>query len=85
MPQLANDLLKIAQSNNLKEIPPSGIRAFDVKVNEIPDVLKLTLGEPDLNTPEHIKQAAVDSILNNDSHYSSQGGRLNYVLQSAII
>lgn len=82
MPQIAKDLIDFTQSNWLKDTPPSGIRAFDVKVSSIPGIIKLTLGEPDLNTPEHVKQAAIKSIENNDSHYSAQVGTLE--LRKAI-
>ncbi|BDR59079.1 aminotransferase class I/II-fold pyridoxal phosphate-dependent enzyme [Xylocopilactobacillus apicola] len=82
MPEIAKDLVNYSKENSLKDIPPSGIRYFDVKVNKIPDILKLTLGEPDLNTPEHVKKAAVQSILDNDSHYSDQEGTLR--LRTAI-
>ncbi len=34
----------------------------------------MTLGEPDFNTPEHIKQAAIKSINENHSHYSPNAG-----------
>ena len=73
MPQLATDLTSITHTP-LEKIPPSGIRAFAQKVDGIPDLIKLTLGEPDLNTPEHVKKAAAQSILDNDSHYSAQKG-----------
>ena len=73
MPQLATDLTSIIHTP-LEKIPPSGIRAFAQKVEDIPGLIKLTLGEPDLNTPEHVKKAAAQSILDNDSHYSAQKG-----------
>ncbi len=38
------------------------------------DVINLTLGEPDFNTPEHVKQAAIDAINNNLSHYPPVAG-----------
>ncbi|AXX64713.1 aminotransferase class I/II-fold pyridoxal phosphate-dependent enzyme [Bombilactobacillus bombi] len=75
MPDLPADLAQITQTR-IKNIKPSGIRAFSQKVENIPGIVKLTLGEPDLNTPDHVKQAAVQSILNNDSHYSAQTGTL---------
>ena len=59
MPELANDLHFSEKVQNLK---PSGIRIFDNKVSKIPGIIKLTLVEPDLNTPEHVKQAAIESI-----------------------
>lgn len=81
MPQLAADLTSITHIP-LAQIPASGIRAFAQKIENVPDLIKLTLGEPDLNTPEHVKQAAAQSILDNDSHYSAQKGTLR--LRKAI-
>ena len=81
MPHLASDLTPTT-SVPLTQIPASGIRAFAQKVDDIPDLIKLTLGEPDLNTPEHVKKAAAQSILDNDSHYSAQKGTLR--LRQAI-
>lgn len=79
MPHLAQDL-KVSQK--IKEVKASGIRLFDNKVSAIPGIVKLTLGEPDMNTPEHVKQAAIKSIQDNDSHYSLQAGKLE--LRQAI-
>jgi aspartate aminotransferase len=38
------------------------------------DVIDLSLGEPDFDTPQHIKQAAIDAINNNWSHYTPVAG-----------
>jgi aspartate aminotransferase len=38
------------------------------------DVVDLSLGEPDFDTPEHIKQAAIQAINENFSHYTPVGG-----------
>ena len=38
-------------NKNVYEIAVSLIRQFDEKVSGIPNMLKLTLGEPDFNTP----------------------------------
>ncbi|MFV4930010.1 aminotransferase class I/II-fold pyridoxal phosphate-dependent enzyme [Lactobacillus delbrueckii] len=74
MPKLAQDLLPII-NHKLDAVVPSDIRRFDKYVSQFDDVVKLTLGEPDLNTPEHIKQAAIRDIENNDSHYGPQSGK----------
>lgn len=55
-------------------VSASGVRSFDAMVSSIPGVVKLTIGEPDLNTPEHVKDSANHSITNNDSHYAPQNG-----------
>lgn len=56
------------------KIAVSLIRQFDEKVSDIPDILRLTLGEPDFNTPEHVKQAGIDAIAGNASHYTGMRG-----------
>lgn len=61
-------------NQTLQKIQPNAIRAFDAKISQIPDILKLTLGEPDFNVPDHIKQAAITSILADDSHYAPASG-----------
>lgn len=55
-------------------VSASGVRSFDAMVSNIPGVVKLTIGEPDLNVPEHVKKAANTSITDNDSHYAPQNG-----------
>lgn len=75
MPKLASELS--GQVNErLNQVGPSGIREFDRRVSAVPDIIKLTLGEPDLNTPEHVKQAGIKSIQENDTHYSAQKGTI---------
>ncbi|NMC05313.1 MAG: pyridoxal phosphate-dependent aminotransferase [Candidatus Lokiarchaeota archaeon] len=37
-------------------------------------MISFALGEPDFNTPEHIKKAAIQSITNNRTHYTPSGG-----------
>lgn len=67
---------------NLSRVQPTPIRSFDYAASEIPGIVKLTLGEPDFNVPKVAKQAAIDSINDNDSHYSAGAGTL--ALRSAI-
>ncbi|MHA1792218.1 MAG: pyridoxal phosphate-dependent aminotransferase [Promethearchaeota archaeon] len=38
------------------------------------NVISFAIGEPDFNTPEHIKQAAIESINNNRTHYTPSAG-----------
>ncbi|MCD2257250.1 pyridoxal phosphate-dependent aminotransferase [Agrilactobacillus fermenti] len=63
-------------NQQVTKIAVSGIRQFDEAVSKIPDILKLTLGEPDFNTPAHIKQAAIQAINDNYSHYTGMAGLL---------
>jgi aspartate aminotransferase len=46
------------------------------------DIVDLSLGEPDFDTPEHIKNAAIQAIHDNYSHYTPVGGYLD--LKEAI-
>jgi len=41
------------------------------------DVIDLSLGEPDFDTPEHIKEAAIQAIKDNWSHYTPVAGYLD--------
>lgn len=66
--------LKEQLNPRLLGVSASGVRSFDAMVSSIPGVVKLTIGEPDLNTPEHVKSAANRSITENDSHYAPQNG-----------
>ncbi|EOL42066.1 pyridoxal phosphate-dependent aminotransferase [Enterococcus phoeniculicola] len=59
------------------KIAVSTIRQFDETVSPIPDILKLTLGEPDFNTPEHVKAAGKEAIEQNFSHYTGMSGLLD--------
>lgn len=74
MSNLSNDLNSII-NKRLNNLSASKIRAFDQKVSGIPGIIKLTIGEPDLATPEHVKQAAIDDIQTDDSHYAPQAGK----------
>lgn len=59
----------------LDTVAPSAIRSFDNQISSIPGIIKLTLGEPDFNVPEHVKAAAIKSIEENDSHYAPASGK----------
>ncbi|KIS03964.1 aminotransferase class I/II-fold pyridoxal phosphate-dependent enzyme [Paucilactobacillus wasatchensis] len=60
--------------DDLSQVTPSDIRSFDQEVSKIPGIIKLTLGEPDFNTPEHVKNAAIESIKENHTHYAPSNG-----------
>lgn len=74
MPEISADLYGTV-SHKLDALQPSGIREFNKEVSKIPGIIKLTLGEPDMATPEHVKQAAIRSIEEDDSHYAPQMGK----------
>lgn len=54
----------------IQQIQVSGIRRFDEALPQRRDLIKLTVGEPDLKTPAHIKAAAVRAIEADWTHYS---------------
>lgn len=43
-------------------LKPSGIRKFFDILDEMDDVVSLTVGQPDFVTPWHIRDAAIDSL-----------------------
>lgn len=59
------------------KIEVSLIRQFDEQVSSIPNILKLTIGEPDFNTPEHVKTAGAKAIEENFSHYTGMSGLID--------
>ena len=56
-------------------VPPSGIRAFFDIVAEMPDAISLGVGEPDFVTPWPIRSAAIYSIEDGLTQYTSNKGR----------
>lgn len=64
-------------NRQVNKIAVSLIRQFDEQVSGIEGILKLTLGEPDFNTPEHVKKAAKKAIDANFSHYTGMSGLLD--------
>ena len=63
-------------NKQLDKIQVSLIRQFDQAISEIPGVLRLTLGEPDFTTPDHVKEVAKRAIDQNQSYYTGMSGLL---------
>ena len=61
-------------NKNLDKIEVSLIRQFDQSISDVPGIMKLTLGEPDFTTPDHVKEAAKAAIDANQSHYTGMAG-----------
>lgn len=61
-------------NKNLDKIEVSLIRQFDQSISDVPGIMKLTLGEPDFTTPDHVKEAAKAAIGANQSHYTGMAG-----------
>ena len=74
-------------SNNLKRIKPSPTIAVTQKAKELKasgkDIIGLGAGEPDFDTPENIKQAAIKAIKDGDTKYTAVDGTPS--LKEAII
>ncbi len=61
-------------NDNIKSLKPSGIRRFFDIANSIENVLSLSIGEPDFNTPWHVRQAGIDSLEKGKTYYSPNRG-----------
>ncbi|MDD3164631.1 MAG: aminotransferase class I/II-fold pyridoxal phosphate-dependent enzyme [Oscillospiraceae bacterium] len=60
--------------NRIKEIPPSGIRRFFDIAAEMDDVISLGIGEPDFQTPWHIRDAGIYSLVKGFTKYTPNAG-----------
>ena len=74
-------------SDRVKKVKPSATitisaKAMDLRANGI-DVISLSAGEPDFDTPEHIKQAAIEAINKGQTKYTQVDGTPE--LKDAII
>ncbi len=58
-------------------VAPSGIRKFFDIVATMPDAISLGVGEPDFVTPYHIRNAAINSLLDGETQYTSNWGILS--------
>lgn len=61
-------------SKRVSQIQPSLTRKLFNMAKEYDDVIDLTLGDPDLNTPDYIKQAGCKAIMQNQTKYSANAG-----------
>lgn len=61
-------------SDKVKQIKPSGIRKFFDIAAEYDDVLSLSVGEPDFETPWHIREAGIDSLERGRTKYTANAG-----------
>jgi aminotransferase len=61
-------------ADHVRDIPRSGIRAFFEVVQSMKDVISLGIGEPDFDTPWHIREAAIYSLEKGRTGYTSNLG-----------
>ena len=63
-------------NQSVAAVPKSGIRKFFDVAATIPGAISLGVGEPDFVTPYHIRNAAINSILDGETQYTSNWGLL---------
>lgn len=61
-------------SETITAIPPSGIRKFFDIVSEMKDAISLGVGEPDFDTPWHIRDEGIYSLEKGRTFYTSNAG-----------
>ncbi len=58
----------------IMDVPPSGIRKFFDIANEMGDAISLGVGEPDFDTPWHIREEGIYSLEKGKTFYSANAG-----------
>ena len=66
--------MSIPISEKVKEIKPSGIRKFFDIVSEMKDAISLGVGEPDFDTPWHIRDEGIYAFEKGKTFYTSNAG-----------
>lgn len=61
-------------NDHIKTVKPSGIRKFFDIANEMDDVISLSIGEPDFQTPWHIRDEGIKSLEKGKTWYSPNRG-----------
>ena len=69
---------------DIAAVPKSGIRKFFDIVQTMPSAISLGVGEPDFVTPYHIRNAAIDSLLDGETQYTSNWGKLSLRREIAL-
>ena len=64
-------------NQTILEVPKSGIRKFFDVAATMPGAISLGVGEPDFVTPYHIRNAAINSLLDGETAYTSNWGMLS--------
>ena len=63
-------------ADTIQNIPWSGIRKFFDVVSEMPDAISLGVGEPDFDTPWHVRKEGINSLERGRTFYTSNAGLL---------
>ncbi|MGK7295420.1 MAG: aminotransferase class I/II-fold pyridoxal phosphate-dependent enzyme, partial [Candidatus Wenzhouxiangella sp. M2_3B_020] len=79
--------MPIRTAQRVAQVKPSATIAMSMKAAELKaegrDIISLSMGEPDFNTPDHIQQAAIDAIHEGKTRYTAVDGTPG--LKDAII
>jgi len=74
MPTTNSKVQKCHISQRAERLAPSGIRKFFDLLDSIEGVISLGVGEPDYATPWHIREAAIESLEQGQTMYTSNSG-----------
>ncbi|MEM1551649.1 MAG: pyridoxal phosphate-dependent aminotransferase [Candidatus Bathyarchaeia archaeon] len=66
--------MQFKASERLKNIKPSGIRRFFALAQEFPDIINLSVGEPDFTPPMHVLEGGWKAVLEGKTHYAPTNG-----------
>ena len=61
-------------NSKIKNTKPSGIRKFFDIANEMDNVISLSIGEPDFQTPWHIRETGIKSLEKGKTWYTPNRG-----------
>ena len=79
--------MSIRTAQRVAQVKPSATIAMSMKAAELRaagrDIISLSMGEPDFDTPDHIQQAAIDAIRDGQTRYTAVDG--TPALKDAII
>jgi len=76
MKETKSALLRNRINTVVRDIPRSGIRDFFDIVSTMKDVISLGIGEPDFDTPWHVRESTVFALERGATHYTSNLGYL---------
>lgn len=68
------DPIRKKLSQKVLSLKPSGIRTFFDMAEENSDIISLGIGEPDFDTPWHIRQAGIQALRSGKTFYTSNAG-----------
>lgn len=70
--------MSLQRSERVKRVKPSATIAVGMKAAELKaqgrDILSLSMGEPDFDTPDHVKEAAIEAIRDGQTKYTAVDG-----------